>query len=67
MYFVSKNWDSYINRKDIKASVKVNCTRQVPVNNLKVEQQSDRLVFTWSTNYTFPARSGNKYYIYFDN
>lgn len=66
VYFMSDDWNGDINRDGIKASVVVNCTRKVPVNNLKVEQKDDRLCFTWESNYTFPDQFG-KYCIYVDN
>ena len=66
VYFVSNDWNEGDKRNGAKASVTVDCTRRVPVNNLQVGQQSDRLIFTWSSNYTFPTGSKYKYYVYFD-
>ncbi len=67
VYFVSNDWNEGDRRNGAKASVTVDCTRRVPVNNLQVGQQSDRLIFTWSSNYTFPTGSKYKYYVYFDD
>lgn len=65
IYFVSNEWNEGDKRDGTKTSVTVDCTRRVPVNNLNVEQQDDRLVFTWSSD-GYPKNIGNKFYIYID-
>lgn len=67
VYFMSDDWNGDIHRDGIKASVEVNCTRRVPVNNLKVEQKADLLRFTWESSCTFPDNFGAKYCIYVDD
>ncbi len=66
VYFASNDWKENDKRDGANASVKVDCTRRVPVNNLQVEQEDDRLVFTWSSD-GYPANTGNQFFIYIDN
>jgi hypothetical protein len=63
VYYVSNFWDVKTKVEDAKATVKVNTTRSVPVNNLKVEQELDRIVFTWTSD-AYPEGFGNKFRIY---
>ena len=65
IYFVSNNWNEGDKREGTKASVTVDCTRKVPVNNLHVIQMDDRLVFTWSSD-VYPIKVDNKFYIFVD-
>jgi len=65
VYYVSNFWDLTTQRDDTKATVTVNTTREVPVRNLKVEQQSDRIVFTWTSD-AYPKGFGHKFRIYVD-
>ena len=65
VYYVSNFWDLTTQRDDTKATVTVNTTREVPVRNLKVEQQSDRIVFTWASD-AYPKGFGHKFRIYVD-
>ena len=65
VYYVSNFWDMTTQRDDTKATVTVNTTREVPVRNLKVEQQSDRIVFTWASD-AYPKGFGHKFRIYVD-
>ena len=66
VYYVSNFWDMTTQRDDTKTSVTVNTTRDVPVRNLKVEQQSDRIVFTWASD-AYPKGFGHKFRIYVDD
>ena len=66
LYYVSDFWDIGTQRDDTKISVTVSTTRTVPVNDLKVDQQDDRLVFTWTTD-AYPEGFGNKFRIYVDD
>ena len=63
VYYVSNFWDVTTRRDDTKASVTVNTTRTMPVKNLKAEQLSDRIVFTWNTD-AYPKSFGHKFRIY---
>ena len=63
VYYVSNFWDVTTQREDTKATVRVNTTRSVPVNNLMVEQQDDRIVFTWNSD-GYVEGFGNKFRIY---
>ena len=63
VYYVSNFWDVTTRRNDTKASVTVNTTRTMPVKNLKVEQLSDRIVFTWNSD-AYPKSFGHKFRIY---
>ena len=63
VYYVSNFWDVTTRRNDTKATVAVNTTRSVPVNNVMVEQQEDRIIFTWTSD-AYPAGFGNKFRIY---
>ncbi|MBR6979022.1 MAG: hypothetical protein IKH88_04220 [Prevotella sp.] len=65
VYYVSNFWGLTTQRDDTKATVTVNTTREVPVRNLKVEQQSDRIVFTWTSD-AYPKGFGHKFRIYVD-
>lgn len=66
VYYVSNFWDITTKRDDTKASVSVNTTRSVPIHNLMVDQQSDRIVFTWTSD-AYPAGFGNIFRIYAEN
>ncbi len=63
VYYVSNFWDVTTRRDDTKASVTVNTTRTMPVNNLKAEQLTDRIVFTWTSD-AYPKSFGHKFRIY---
>ena len=63
VYYVSNFWDVTTRRDDCKASVTVNTTRTMPVNNLKAEQLTDRIVFTWTSD-AYPKSFGHKFRIY---
>ena len=63
VYYVSNFWDVTTRRNDTKASVTVNTTRTMPVKNLKAEQLSDRIVFTWNSD-AYPKSFGHKFRIY---
>ena len=63
VYYVSNFWDVTTRRDDTKASVTVNTTRTMPVKNLKAEQLSDRIVFTWTSD-AYPKSFGHKFRIY---
>ena len=66
VYYVSNFWNVTTQRDDTKATVTVSTTRTVPINNLKVEQQPDRIVFTWTSD-AYPEGFGNKFRIYVDD
>ena len=66
VYYVSNFWDVTTRRNDTKASVTVNTTRTMPVKNLKAEQLSDRIVFTWTSD-AYPKSFGHKFRIYVDD
>ena len=66
VYYVSNFWDVTTRHDDTRATVTVSTTRSVPVNNLMVEQQDDRIVFTWTTD-AYPEGFGNKFRIYLDD
>ena len=63
VYYVSNFWDVTTQREDTKTTVTANTTRSVPVNNLIVEQEPDRIVFTWTSD-AYPEGFGNKFRIY---
>ena len=63
VYYVSNFWDVTSRIDEAKASVTVNTTRTMPVNNLKAEQLSDRIVFTWTSD-AYPKSFGHKFRIY---
>ena len=63
VYYVSNFWDIATQRDDTKASVTVSTTRSVPVNNLMVEQEPERIVFTWTSD-AYPEGFGHKFLIY---
>ena len=66
VYYVSNFWDVKTRRDDCKASVTVNTTRTMPVKNLKAEQLTDRIVFTWTSD-AYPKSFGHKFRIYVDD
>ena len=66
VYYVSNFWDVTTRRDDTKASVTVSTTRTMPVKNLKVEQLTDRIVFTWNSD-AYPKSFGHKFRIYVDD
>lgn len=51
---------------DYKTAITVSTTRKVPVNNLTVVSQDDRIVFTWTSD-GYPTDWGNAFNIYVDN
>ena len=63
VYYVSNFWDVTTRRNDTKASVTVSTTRTMPVKNLKAEQLSDRIIFTWTSD-AYPKSFGHKFRIY---
>lgn len=63
VYYVSNFWDVTSRIDEAKASVTVNTTRTMPVKNLKAEQLSDRIVFTWNSD-AYPKSFGHKFRIY---
>ena len=65
VYYVSNFWDLTTQRDDTKATVTVSTTRTVPVRNLTVDQQPDRIVFTWASD-AYPKGFGHKFRIYVD-
>ena len=65
LYYVSNFWKEDTKRDDSKVSVKVNTRRSVPVKNIKVEPQSDRIVFTWNSD-GYPEGFDNQFWIYID-
>ena len=66
VYYVSNFWDVTSRIDEAKASVTVNTTRTMPVNNLKAEQLTDRIVFTWTSD-AYPKSFGHKFRIYVDD
>ncbi len=66
VYYVPNFWDVTTQRNDTKATVTVSTTRSVPVRDLKVEQQADRIVFTWTSD-AYAAGFGNEFRIYVDD
>ncbi|MCR4602018.1 MAG: LamG domain-containing protein [Prevotella sp.] len=66
VFYVSRFWDENTQRSDTKATVKVSTVRNVPINNMVVEQQSDRIVFTWTSD-GYAEGFGNQFWIYIDN
>ena len=66
VYYVSNFWDVTTRRNDTKASVTVSTTRTMPVKNLKAEQLSDRIIFTWNSD-AYPKSFGHKFRIYVDD
>ncbi len=66
VYYVSNFWDITTQRDDTKATVTVSTIRDVPVRNLKVDQQPDRIVFTWTSD-AYPEGFGHKFRIYVDD
>ncbi len=66
VYYVSNFWDVTTQRDDTKASVTVSTTRTVPIRNLKVDQQPDRIVFTWTSD-AYRKGFGNEFKIYVDD
>ena len=66
VYYVSNFWDVTTQRDDTKATVTVSTVRTVPVNDLKVEQLTDRIVFSWTSD-AYPKGFGNKFRIYVDD
>ena len=66
VYLVPDGWDENTKRSDWKATVTVSTTRRVPVNASNAESQSDRIVFTWTSD-GYPADWGNQFKIYVDN
>jgi hypothetical protein len=66
VYYVSNFWDVTSRIDEAKASVTVNTTRTMPVKNLKAEQLSDRIVFTWTSD-AYPQSFGHKFRIYVDD
>lgn len=66
VYYVSNFWDITTQRYDTRARVTVNTTRSVPVRNLTVDQQPDRIVFTWVSD-AYPKGFGHKFRIYVDD
>ena len=65
VYYVSNFWDITTQRDDTKATVTVSTTRNVPIRNLNVDQQLDRIVFTWYSD-AYPEGFGHKFRIYVD-
>ena len=63
VYYVSNFWDVNTQRDDAKVSVTVSTTRTVPINNLRVDQEPDRLVFTWTSD-AYPEGFGHEFRIY---
>ncbi len=63
VYYVSKFWDENTERDDTKATVTVSTVRTVPVNNVEVECQADRIIFVWTSD-GYAAGFGNKFRIY---
>ena len=63
VYYVSNFWDAETLRDDTKASVTVSTTRTVPINGLRVDQEPDRLVFTWTSD-AYPEGFGHEFRIY---
>lgn len=63
VYYVSNFWDVTSRIDEAKVSVTVNTTRTMPVKNLKAEQLSDRIVFTWNSD-AYPKSFGHKFRIY---
>ncbi len=63
VYYVSNFWDVTSRIDEAKASVTVNTTRAMPVNNLKAEQLTDRIIFTWTSD-AYPQSFGHKFRIY---
>ena len=66
VYYVSNFWDVTSRIDEAKASVTVNTTRTMPVKNLKAEQLSDRIIFTWNSD-AYPKSFGHKFRIYVDD
>ncbi len=65
VYYVSNFWGEDTQRDDCKAMVEVDCKRTVPVDNLVVDRQEDRIVFTW-TSTGYKKDFGNMFEIYVD-
>ena len=66
VYYVSNFWDVTSRIDEAKASVTVSTTRTMPVKNLKAEQLSDRIIFTWNSD-AYPKSFGHKFRIYVDD
>ena len=67
IYYVAKNWADTVQRSELKSNeITVNTTRRLPVNNLKVDPQDDRIVFTWTSD-GYPSGWGNQFKVYIDN
>ena len=66
VYYVSNFWDVTSRIDEAKASVTVSTTRTMPVKNLKAEQLTDRIVFTWTSD-AYPKSFGHKFRIYVDD
>ena len=65
VYYVSNTWNEDTKKDKCCLSVEVNTTREVPVKNLTADSQSDRIVFTWTSD-KYPKGWGNIFNIYVD-
>ena len=65
VYYVSNTWNEDTKKDKCCLSVKVNTTREVPVKDLTADSQSDRIVFTWTSD-KYPKGWGNIFNIYVD-
>ena len=63
IYYVSKFWDENTTSDDTKTTVTVSTVRTVPVNNVEVECQADRIIFAWTSD-GYATGFGNKFRIY---
>ena len=63
VYYVSKFWDENTTSDDTKTTVTVSTVRTVPVNNVEVECQADRIIFAWTSD-GYATGFGNKFRIY---
>ena len=63
VYYVSKFWGEDTISNDTKATVAVSTLRTVPVNNVEVECQDDRIIFAWTSD-GYAVGFGNKFRIY---
>ena len=67
IYYVWKGWPETTQVSELKSNEYTqNTQRKVPVNSFKAESQTDRIVFTWTSD-GYPANWGNKFNIYVDD
>jgi hypothetical protein len=50
VYYVSNYWGEDTRRDDCKATMTVDCTRRLPVDNVVVERLKDRIALMWTSD-----------------